>query len=343
MGIIFSHMPDIAQARLTEFGDKNVKKFLSGLLGEEVHDLEDKLEDLIKELGLFIITMVHPTGFILGMVYIKAAILKGALAFADQKLIEKEEAITNAKAVCSHIWRVYARLYHGQEWEGFENIPRSGGALIIYFHGSIQVDYFALVAEIFLRMDRSVHNVVDRFLMDIPGLDEVREHFNMFPGTREECTEVLRSGHLLGIAPGGAYESMFGNSNYPVLWRDRQGFAAVALAADVPIIPVFTENIREVTFTMAGRMATAKKMWEDVYLKKRIPVVPNYGLFPVYLKTHIGKPIYPSKDMAPEQLARLTRETVEQMIAEHQKLPGSLSRALMSRMNLLDRRQSAII
>ena len=32
-----------------------------------------------------------------------------------------------------------------------------------------------------------------RNLMEIPGLDTVRKHFNMWPGTRESCTELLRS------------------------------------------------------------------------------------------------------------------------------------------------------
>ena len=63
---------------------------------------------------------------------------------------------------------------------------------------------------------------------------------------------------MLGIAPGGAYESLFGDSNYPVLWQSRLGFARVALKANKPIIPVFTENIREATMTLAGRMTAGR-------------------------------------------------------------------------------------
>ena len=69
---------------------------------------------------------------------------------------------------------------------------------------------------------------------------------------------VARSGEYLGIAPGGAYESLFGDSSYPVLWQSRVGFAKVAIKANKPIIPVFTENIRENTLTLAGRMKTGK-------------------------------------------------------------------------------------
>ena len=63
---------------------------------------------------------------------------------------------------------------------------------------------------------------------------------------------------MLGIAPGGAYESLFGDYNYPVLWQARLGFAKVALKANKPIIPVFTENIRESIFSIPGRMTAGK-------------------------------------------------------------------------------------
>ena len=68
----------------------------------------------------------------------------------------------------------------------------------------------------------------------------------------------FRSGEYLGIAPGGAFESLFGDSNYPVLWGQRAGFARVAIKANKPIIPVFTENIRENTLTLAGRMSVGR-------------------------------------------------------------------------------------
>ena len=144
---------------------------------------------------------------------------------------------------------------------------------------------------------------------------------------------MFRSGELLGIAPGGAYESLFGDSNYPVLWQSRVGFAKVALKANKPIIPVFTENIRENTVTLAGRMNIGKEMWENLYRSTKMPVVPMYGLFPVKLKTHIGIPIYPRPGMTPEELSKETCEAVQQMIAEHQVLPSTITQALAARID----------
>ena len=142
---------------------------------------------------------------------------------------------------------------------------------------------------------------------------------------------MFRSGELLGIAPGGAYESLFGDSNYPILWQSRVGFAKVALKANKPIIPVFTENIRENTVTLAGRMNIGKEMWEKLYRSTKMPVVPMYGLFPVKLRTHIGVPIYPRPGMTPEELSKETCEAVQQMIDEHQVLPGTITQALAAR------------
>ena len=56
---------------------------------------------------------------------------------------------------------ILTQIYHGQEWFGFENIP-DGGALIIYYHGVVPVDYFGLIAEMWLREKKVVHSVVDR-------------------------------------------------------------------------------------------------------------------------------------------------------------------------------------
>ena len=74
-------------------------------------------------------------------------------------------------------------------------------------------------------------------------------------------------------------------------------------------------------------------MWEYIYKSTKMPVVPMYGLFPVKLKTHIGKPIYPKEGMTPEDLRKLTMDAIEGMITQHQQLPGTLGQALVGRID----------
>ena len=53
------------------------------------------------------------------------------------------------------------------------------------------MDYFGLIAELWLRQSREVHSVVDRSLMAIPGMDNFRNQMNLFPGTVDSCAELL--------------------------------------------------------------------------------------------------------------------------------------------------------
>jgi hypothetical protein len=48
-------------------------------------------------------------------------------------------------------------------------------------------------------------------------------------GTIKSCVGVLNDGNQLAISPGGVYEAQFGNSHYELMWRQRIGFAKVAI------------------------------------------------------------------------------------------------------------------
>lgn len=65
-----------------------------------------------------------------------------------------------------------------------------------------------------------------------------------------------------------------------------------------PVIPIFTENVREAFRTVSF----GKRMWLKLYTLTRLPIVPIYGGFPVKLRTHVGKPIPYNDSLTPEQL-----------------------------------------
>ena len=88
-------------------------------------------------------------------------------------------------------------------------------------------------------------SVADHFMFKIPGLGTILKLLRITPGTVESCAKDLREGNLLGIAPGGVYESQFSDHNYKVLWKSRVGFAKIALKAEAPVVPMFTRNVRE--------------------------------------------------------------------------------------------------
>lgn len=107
------------------------------------------------------------------------------------------------KIVCA-IWEAHGRLWDGYEIHGMENIPE-GGALVVYYHGAIPIDFYYICSHIQLYKARLVHPVGDRFLFKIPGWGSLLEAFGVIPGTVQSCAALLRKGNLLAISPGGVY------------------------------------------------------------------------------------------------------------------------------------------
>lgn len=65
---------------------------------------------------------------------------------------------------------------------GIENIPESaeGGALLIFYHGAIPIDYYYILAKIVLLKRRCIRSVGDHFLFKIPGMLSYYNAFSLF-------------------------------------------------------------------------------------------------------------------------------------------------------------------
>lgn len=232
-----------------------------------------------------------------------------------------------ARYTLALLWSGHGRVWHGYEVQGMENIPDTGGALIVYYHGALPLDYYYLLASCLLHKRRLIRAVGDRFLFMVPGFKILTEVFKVSPGTVQSCAQVMRDGNLLAIAPGGVLEAQFGDERYRLLWKKRLGFAKAAIEARVPIVPVFTENIREAFRTVAF----GRGLFKWLYDKTRLPIVPIYGGFPVKLRTIIGPPIPFDPNASPQELAHKAASAVEALIQQHQEIPGSIVRALAQR------------
>ncbi|XP_065199999.1 DGAT1/2-independent enzyme synthesizing storage lipids [Planococcus citri] len=232
-----------------------------------------------------------------------------------------------ARKTVAALWDAHGWLWHGYEIEGLDKIPDDTPALFIYYHGAIPVDLYYFLARVFLLKNRLIHTVADRFLFRIPGFSIISEALNVIPGTVQTCSSILKDNNLLAISPGGVYEAQFGDCYYQLMWKKRLGFAKVAIDAKVPIIPIFTENVRE-----AFRSITiGRKYWLKLYLQTRFPFIPIYGGFPVKLRTHVGEPIPYDQSLTPEDLQLKVAKSLEQLIGKHQQIPGSIMKSLFQR------------
>ncbi|XP_048001108.1 transmembrane protein 68 isoform X2 [Leguminivora glycinivorella] len=227
--------------------------------------------------------------------------------------------------VCA-LWDAHGWLWHGYDIQGLENIP-NGPFLVIYYHGALPVDMYYFTARMLLFRRLNLHTVADRFMFKIPGWKTLLEGLCVIPGTVGECVAVLQKGSPLAISPGGVYEAQFGDHTYKLYWKNRLGFARVAIQAKVPIIPMVTRNVREAFRTVGWLRGACRR----VYAATRVPLAPVYGGFPVKLVTHLGKPIEYDPSLTPEQLAKKVAKAIEDLVEEHQTVPGNILRALTER------------
>ncbi|XP_066513177.1 DGAT1/2-independent enzyme synthesizing storage lipids-like [Hoplias malabaricus] len=231
-----------------------------------------------------------------------------------------------ARKTLATLWDGHGAIWHGYEIHGLEKIPDEGPALIVYYHGAIPIDYYYFLASVIIQKGRTCHSVADHFLFKVPGFKLLLEVFSVIHGPQEECVKALRSGHLLGISPGGVREALFSDETYPILWGKRKGFAQVAIDSKVPIIPMFTQNIRE-GFRSLGTL----KFFRWLYERFRLPFAPVYGGFPVKFCTYLGDPIPYDPKLTAAELAEKVQAAVQALIDRHQKIPGSILRALLER------------
>ncbi|KAK9510885.1 hypothetical protein O3M35_005571 [Rhynocoris fuscipes] len=237
-----------------------------------------------------------------------------------------------ARKTVAALWDAHGWVWHGYEIEGLENVPEDKPCLFVYYHGAIPVDIYYFIARYYLLRNKVVHTVADRFLFKVPGWSIIAEVLKVVPGTIQSCAAILKAKESLAIAPGGVYEAQFGSHvDYRLMWKERLGFARVALLAskEATIIPMFTENIRE----SFRSVSLGRRFWLWLYHLTRLPLTPTYGGFPVKLITHLGPPITVSEELTPRECSLEVAKAIDELIEKHQKLPGSIMRALIERIH----------
>ncbi|CAI5779510.1 68-like [Podarcis lilfordi] len=224
----------------------------------------------------------------------------------------------------------------GYEIYGMEHLPKGPG-IVIYYHSSVLVGYTLFVTKAFTEKGKLCHSVIDRALYGIPGLKMFYDVILLRDFTNAECLEILKKGHLLGIAPGGSREANF-STDYSLMWGNRTGFARLALEAKVPIIPIFTQNSCEAYRSLGKTIReTAERKLPFTYEKTRCVLLPSYGAFPVKLRTYVGEPIPYDPNITATELAEKAKTALENLRDRHQKRPGNILRALLERFDKHDK------
>jgi len=280
---------------------------------------------LLREVFCMLVFVYGPYS-LLGITFAAAGIVKLFMSAAKRLKWNQKTANGLGLDVAALFIRMVYRFWHGQEFNGIEHIPPRGGALVVWYHGPMPCDYFALIAEVQFKYGRQLKSIIDRCLKKIPGSKFFIDQMGCICEDRGHVVEQLQDGHIIGVAPGGSREALFGKG-YSVEWGKRTGFAHVAINAKVPIIPVFTENIREAYATMSS----FGSIWRYIFEATKLPIIPIWGGFPVKLITHIGAPIYAEENETVESFKSKAKFAIEEMMRKHQTKNPTVLKAIIQR------------
>ena len=169
---------------------------------------------------------------------------------------------------------------------GIEHVPEHR-ALLVGNHTLYGVlDLLLLYAELCER------EIVPRALADqahfrVPGIRNVMTASGAVPGTRANTRELMRRGELILVFPGGGREvTKRKGEQYQLIWKNRLGFAVVAIENGYPFIPfasVGTEHSMDILMDADNPlMAPARKLFKSVLgTPDTPPIVRGIGLTPI--------------------------------------------------------------
>jgi 1-acyl-sn-glycerol-3-phosphate acyltransferase len=129
---------------------------------------------------------------------------------------------------------------------GVERIPERG-ALFVGNHtlfGLIDVPFMA--TQLWRRRGIRLRGLGDHVHYKVPVWRNLLERSGMVRGTRENTRALMRDGHHILVFPGGIGEVFHGRGQeYRLLWKERVGFARLAIEFGYPIVPFAAVGVEE--------------------------------------------------------------------------------------------------
>ena len=140
-----------------------------------------------------------------------------------------------------HIRRMLTlpRWYFTPKLLGAENVDPNRPGLFVGNHTIFGViDSPLFVSELYSRTGVYPRSLGDHFHFDVPGWGDLLIRYGTVPGTRENCSRLMRAGQHVLVFPGGAREVAKRRSEINRLtWKNRTGFARMAIEHGYDIIP----------------------------------------------------------------------------------------------------------
>lgn len=145
------------------------------------------------------------------------------------------------------------RSWFRVEWEGLENVPREGGALLVSNHaGMMPIDGGVIQYGIETQVRRLVYLLAHHGFFRVPFVGRMLNRTGTVVAHPDNAHRLLREdGHLVLVFPEGEKGPVKPPSERYRLQRfGRGGFVETALRAGVPIVPIVLMGTEDTTPTL---------------------------------------------------------------------------------------------
>lgn len=238
------------------------------------------------------------------------------------------------------LWLV-SSLYFRGEVRGLGNIPEDGPVLLVGNHsgGNVTPDttVFTLAFSTYFGVERAFFQLAHNLVLSVPGLGRLRK-FGTVAASHENAERALSTGAALLVYPGGDREvhrpSWEGNR---VSFGGRKGWIHLALAHDVPVVPVVSIGGQETALFLSRGEGLARLLRLDRALRVKvlpISIAAPWGLnvgdalghlpLPAKITVEALAPVHLRDEFGPEpdveeiydHITRLMQETLDALAAE---------------------------
>jgi 1-acyl-sn-glycerol-3-phosphate acyltransferase len=131
------------------------------------------------------------------------------------------------------------RAYFAPKLFGLEHLHRTKPALYVGNHsiyGLIDLSLFA--AELYREKHIYLRGLADTVHFSIPGWGDTLTRLGVVAATRENCADLMLQGEHVLVLPGGNREVFRRKGEqYKLFWKNRTGFARMAIRYGYPIVP----------------------------------------------------------------------------------------------------------